>query len=93
MTVLHVAVVSADDRARLVFRLERELINKGTISKRSLDQIHAGRIPAAAAGDRFPHSLGADDEMIAATRRAIVHRITGNAFVNFVRKNERLNIR
>src|SRR6202011_2002375 len=30
--------------------------------------------------------------MIATARRAIVHRITGNAFVDFVRENEGLNI-
>src|SRR5213078_1969232 len=40
----------------------------------------------------FPNSLGADNQVIATARRTIVHRITGNAFIDFVRKNERLDI-
>ena len=92
MTVLHVAVVRPDDRARLVLGFERELINKGTISKRSFDQVRTDRSPTAGAGNCFPYSLRADDEVRASARWAIVHRIPGDAFVDFVRKNERLDI-
>src|SRR5207237_7011972 len=92
VTVLHVAVVRPDDRARLVLGFERELINKGTISKRSFHQVRTDRSPTAGAGNCFPYSLRADDQVRASARWAIVHRITGNAFVDLVRENERLDI-
>src|SRR4029077_18027706 len=92
VAVLHVAIVSTDHRTRLVLWFESELVNKRAISQCPLNEIHADGRPATGAGDCFPDSLGADNEMVAATRWAIIDRVARNPLIDFVRENERLNV-